>query len=104
MTYGDGVADVDVKALIEFHQRQAKLATLTAVHPRVPFGVVTFSRNGSGGVDFAEKPLLPDLWINSGFFVIEPRALDYIARDDEHWERGPMSGLARDGQLAAYKQ
>jgi glucose-1-phosphate cytidylyltransferase len=103
MTYGDGVGAVDITALVEFHRGHGKLATVTAAHPRVPFGVVTFARDGSGTVDFAEKPLVTDLWVNSGFFVLEPRALDYIARDDEHWERGPMADLARDGQLRAYK-
>ena len=103
MTYGDGVGNVDITALIDFHRRQGKLATLTAAHPRVAFGVVTFPRDGSGAVKFEEKPLLTDLWVNNGFFVLEPRALDYVTRDDEHWERGPLTGLARDEQLAAYK-
>jgi glucose-1-phosphate cytidylyltransferase len=103
MTYGDGVGDVDIRALVDLHRREGRLATLTAAHPRVPFGVVTFPANGSGAVGFAEKPILTDMWLNSGFFVLEPRALDYVERDDEHWERGPMTGLARDGQLAAYR-
>jgi glucose-1-phosphate cytidylyltransferase len=103
MTYGDGVADVDLTALVAFHRGQGKLATLTAVHPRLPFGVVTFGAGDGSAVGFAEKPLQADLWVNSGFFVLEPGALDYATRDDEHWERGPMAGLARDGQLAGYR-
>lgn len=103
MTYGDGVGNIDITALVAFHRREGRLATLTASHPRVPFGVVTFPQNGSSAVSFEEKPRLTSLWVNSGFFVLEPPALDYITRDDEHWERGPMAALARDGQLAAYK-
>jgi len=103
MTYGDGVGDVDIRALIAFHREQGRLATLTATHPRVPFGVVTFPADGSGAVQFAEKPRMTDVWVNSGFFVLEPRALDYITHDGEDWEREPMTGLARDGKLAAYQ-
>ena len=103
MTYGDGVADVDVTGLIDFHRRQRKLVTVTAVQPRLPFGVVTFSQNGSGKVSFQEKPRLPDLWVNSGFFVIEPGALDYIEGDSQVWEEAPLARLAGEGLLAAYK-
>jgi len=103
MTYGDGVSNLDIAKLIAFHRQQGKLVTLTAVHPRLPFGVVTFSRNGHSAVGFEEKPRLTDLWVNSGFFVIEPPALDYIEGDDQPWEQGPMTRLAREGQLAAYQ-
>jgi glucose-1-phosphate cytidylyltransferase len=103
MAYGDGVADLDVTGLIASHRSQGKLVTITAVQPKLPFGVVTFSENGRAGVGFREKPRMTDLWVNSGFFVIEPRALDYIDRDDEPWEVGPMTRLADSGQLAAFK-
>jgi glucose-1-phosphate cytidylyltransferase len=103
MTYGDGVADVDISRLIDFHRRQRKLVTVTAVQPRLPFGVVTFSQNGSGKVGFEEKPRLTDLWVNSGFFVIEPAALDYIEGDSQAWEEAPLARLADEGRLAAYK-
>ena len=102
MTYGDGVANVDLARLVDFHRRHAKLVTVTAVHPRLPFGVVTFSENGNHAVAFQEKPVHKDLWINSGFFVIEPAALDYID-DDEPWEQGPMTRLAGSGELTAFK-
>ncbi len=103
MTYGDGVADVDISALLEFHRLQRRLVTVTAVQPRVPFGVLTFSDNGHHAVSFEEKPRLKDIWVNSGFFVVEPTALDFIEGDDQPWEEGPLCRLAREGQLAAYK-
>jgi len=103
MTYGDAVADIDLSGLREFHRRQQKLVTVTAVQPRLPFGVLTFSSNGSGAVGFQEKPRLDDVWVNGGFFVIEPHALDYIDGDDQPWEESPMSRIAREGQLGAYK-
>jgi glucose-1-phosphate cytidylyltransferase len=104
MTYGDGVANVNISDLIDFHRREARLVTLTAVRPRLPFGVVTFTGNGSGhGVKFQEKPRLADIWVNSGFFVIEPRALDVIERDDQAWEGEPLTRLAVQGQVAGYR-
>lgn len=104
MTYGDGVADLDIRKLIAFHRSQGRLATVTAVEPHMPFGVLTFSDDDRhAALNFAEKPQLRGIWVNSGFFVMEPRALDYVKADDEPWEEGPMTGLARDGQLAAYK-
>lgn len=103
MTYGDGVADVDVRSLLDFHRRQAKLVTVTAAHPRLSFGVLTMSENGSRAVGFKEKPVQKDLWVNGGFFVIEPAALDYVTGDDEPWERGPMTRLAGRGELTAYR-
>jgi len=103
LTYADGVADVDVRKLIAFHRRQGRLATVTAVQPRLPYGVVTFSRNGSASVGFQEKPRLPDMWVNSGFFVVEPKAIDYVESDDQAWEAGPLTRLAAEGQLAGYR-
>jgi glucose-1-phosphate cytidylyltransferase len=102
LTYGDGVANIDITRLRQFHHEQGLLATVTAVHPRLPFGVVTFNGQGNA-VGFQEKPRLPDVWVNSGFFVLEPRALDYIERDDESWEEGPLTRLAAAGQLTAYR-
>lgn len=103
LTYGDGVADVDLAKLMAFHREQRKLVTVTAVQPSMPFGVITFSENGTGAVEFEEKPRLKDIWVNSGFFVVEPEALDYVSGDGEAWENGPMTRLAKEGQLAAYK-
>ncbi len=102
MTYSDGVADLDISRLIAFHRQHGLMATVTAVEPRLPFGVVRF-KDGSAAVGFEEKPRMEGLWVNSGFFVLEPRALNYIERDDEAWEEGPMSRLASVGQLAAFR-
>lgn len=102
MTYGDGVADVDITALVAFHRRHGKLVTVTAVQTQLPFGVVTFAADGAQA-GFEEKPRLQDLWVNSGFFVIEPAALALIDNDEQAWEAGPMSTVARQGQLAAYR-
>ena len=99
-TYGDGVADVDVKALIAFHRAQKTHATLTAVQPPGRFGALVL--NGNRIVDFQEKPKGDGGWINGGFFVLSPKVIGYIAGDATVWERDPMEGLARDGQLAAY--
>jgi hypothetical protein len=99
MTYGDGVADVDLKSLLEFHRAHRKLVTVTAVQPTLPFGVINFHTLAGGTVGFEEKPRLHAVWVNSGFFVIEPRALDVIGGDDEAWENGPLEHLAHDGQL-----
>jgi glucose-1-phosphate cytidylyltransferase len=103
MTYGDGVADVDLKALLDFHRTHRKLVTVTAVQPTLPFGVITFHTLGGGTVGFEEKPRLHAVWVNSGFFVIEPKALDAIDGDDTAWENEPLTKLAKDGQLAAFR-
>jgi glucose-1-phosphate cytidylyltransferase len=103
MTYGDGVADVNIAELIEVHRQRAALVTVTTLQPRLPFGLVTFTEDGRRVAGFQEKPRLETLWINGGFFVMEPAALDYIESDDQAWEECPMTRLARDGQLAAYQ-
>jgi len=102
MTYGDGVADVNIASLVDFHRGHGKLVTVTAVRPWLPFGVITFPSEGVT-VGFEEKPRLTDMWVNSGFFVIDPKALALIHADDQAWENGPMAELARAGQLAAYR-
>jgi glucose-1-phosphate cytidylyltransferase len=106
MTYGDGVADVDIGALIAFHREQGRLATLTAVHPPGRFGAFSMDAGESLVRHFAEKPTERGeggAWVNGGFFVVEPQALDYIEGDATVWERQPMEQLARSGQLAAYR-
>jgi glucose-1-phosphate cytidylyltransferase len=103
MTYGDGVGDVDINALIAFHKKQKKLATLTAVKPPGRFGAFTLEGNQQLISTFKEKPQGDGAWINGGFFVLEPGVIDYIADDKMTWEREPMENLARDGQLVAYK-
>ena len=103
MTYGDGVADVDVGKLIAFHQRHGKLATVTAVRPPARFGSLAFAPDqGSRVIDFAEKPTTGESWINGGYFIFEPAALDYIEGDATHLEKEPLERLAREGQLEAF--
>jgi glucose-1-phosphate cytidylyltransferase len=100
-TYGDGLADVDVTALIEFHRRQKTHATLTAVQPPGRFGVIHIEQDKIH--DFTEKPPGDGSWINGGFFVLEPDVFDLIDDDVTAWERGPLETLARTGQLSAFR-
>jgi glucose-1-phosphate cytidylyltransferase len=100
-TYGDGVGDVDVRASIAFHRRQGRDATVTAVRPPGRFGSLAIEEGTVRA--FREKPQGDGAWINGGFFVLEPRVIERIEGDDTLWERGPLDGLARDGQLAAYE-
>jgi glucose-1-phosphate cytidylyltransferase len=103
LTYGDGVADVDITRLIAFHRGHGGLATVTTVSPRLPFGLVTFAGDGQHVSGFEEKPRLPGVWVNSGFFVLEPAALNYIERDDQAWEEQPLARLAAEGHLTGYQ-
>ena len=100
-TYGDGLADVDIGALIAFHRQQKTHATLTAVQPPGRFGVIDIEEDKIR--DFAEKPPGDGSWINGGFFVLEPEIFDLIDDDATSWERGPMETLARSGQLSAFR-
>ncbi len=101
LTYGDGVANVDVRRLVEFHRSHGKLATVTAVRPPSRFG--SFVLDGGRIVEFVEKPQSGEGWINGGFFVLEPAVFDFIAGDETMWEREPMERLAAEGQLMAYQ-
>ena len=103
MTYGDGVADIDLSALLAFHEAQGKLATVTAVQPPGRFGALDLDDQGTSVRAFAEKPDGDGSWMNGGFFVLEPGALDYIEGDATLWEKEPLERLAHDGQLAAYR-
>jgi glucose-1-phosphate cytidylyltransferase len=100
-TYGDGVSNVDLAALLKFHRRHGKLATVTAVRPPARFGGLVF--DGDQVVEFTEKPQVGEGWINGGFFVLEPEVLEYIVGDETHWEREPLERLAAEGQLMAYR-
>jgi glucose-1-phosphate cytidylyltransferase len=102
LTYGDGVSNVDLAALLDFHDRGNRLMTLTAVQPEGRFGALVQSPDGLVS-DFKEKPVGDGAWINGGFFVCEPAVLDYIAGDATIFEREPMERLAADAQLAAYR-
>lgn len=101
MTYGDGVADVDISALIDFHHRHGGAATVTAVAPPGRFGAL--ARDGSRVSAFVEKPDGDGGSINGGFFVLSPQVLARISGDDTVWEEEPLGGLARDGELHAYE-
>jgi glucose-1-phosphate cytidylyltransferase len=101
-TYGDGVGDVDITALIEFHKRHGKLATLTATRPPGRYGALKFGENYIVE-NFQEKPDGDGSWINGGFFVLNPEVIDRIAGDHISWEEEPLKGLATDGELAAFK-
>ena len=101
LTYGDGVADVDIRALLKFHQTHGKLATVTTVRPPARFGGIVFE--GERVAEFTEKPQTGEGWINGGFFVLDRRVLAYIDGDPTLWEREPMERLASDGQLMAYR-
>ena len=101
VTYGDGVSDVDLTALLAFHKKHKRLVTVTAVRPPARFGLLVF--DGDLVTEFTEKPQIGEGWINGGFFVMEPGALDYIKGDESILERGPLEKLAKDGQLAAYR-
>lgn len=100
MTYGDGVADVDIGALVRFHKDHGKLATLTATQPAGRFGALELCADEVRS--FVEKPQGDGGWINGGFFVLSPQVLDYIAGDNTVWEGEPVERLAREGQLRAW--
>lgn len=100
-TYGDGVADIDVKALLEFHKSHGKLATMTATQPPGRFGSIDIL--GGAVKHFQEKPQGDGGWINGGFFVLNPRVIDYIDGDGCVWENEPLRQLVADNQLAAFQ-
>lgn len=99
-TYGDGVSDVDIGALIDFHRRERRLATLTAVRPPERFGVLEL--DGARVARFHEKPRGDGAWINGGYFVLSAGVFDYLDGDDCVWEREPLERLAAAGQLGAW--
>ena len=101
LTYGDGVADVDINQLLTHHRSYGRLATVTAVRPPARFGGIRF--DGDLVARFEEKPQTGEGWINGGFFILEPGVDDYIAGDDTIFEREPLEHLAEDGQLVAYR-
>ena len=101
LTYGDGVADIDVEALLAFHRSHGKLVTVSAVRPAARFGELEL--DGDSVVSFKEKPQLHEGWINGGYFVIEPGFFDLIDGDDTMLERAPLERAVKAGQLAAYR-
>ena len=101
MTYGDGIININLKNLLQFHHSHGKLATITAVQPLARFGKMVF--DGDKVIKFAEKPKIDDNWINGGFFILEPEVLNYIEDEGTHWEREPLERLTEAGQLMAYR-
>lgn len=102
LTYGDGVADVNIDDLLEFHKNHGKIATLTSVQPEGRFGALVLGTNDQVN-GFNEKPKGDGTWINGGFFVFQPEVFDYLIDDHTILERAPLENLARDGQLMSYK-
>jgi len=100
LTYGDGLADIDVAKSIEFHKRHGKLATMSAVQPGGRWGSLVM--DGDKVTAFREKPAGDGAWVNGGFFVLSPKVLDYIEGDQTVWEREPLERLAEEGNLRAY--
>jgi glucose-1-phosphate cytidylyltransferase len=102
-TYGDGVSNVDISALVEFHKQQNTLATLTAVQPPGRFGAIALAKEQTKITHFQEKPEGDGAWINGGFFVLNPQVIDFIENDSISWEKEPLQKLAHKEELAAYK-
>jgi glucose-1-phosphate cytidylyltransferase len=101
LTYGDGVSDVDINALIAFHDTHNRCATVTAIQPGARFGALEFE--GHRVKRFVEKPKGDGRWINGGFFVLESRAFDYLTNDETVWEQEPLRRLSEEGELIAYQ-
>jgi glucose-1-phosphate cytidylyltransferase len=104
LTYGDGVADININELIAFHKKHGKVATVTAIQPEARFGGMVLDKDGKV-VHFKEKPTGDGKWINGGFFVLKPSVFKYLEKDVEEvmWEDAPMEDLANNGQLIAYR-
>jgi glucose-1-phosphate cytidylyltransferase len=101
LTWGDGVADINLCDLLAFHRRHGKLATVTAVRPPARFGHLVMDTDRV--VEFSEKPQTSEGWINGAFFVLSPKVIDYIDNDQTQWEKEPLERLAAEGQLMAYR-
>jgi glucose-1-phosphate cytidylyltransferase len=100
-TYGDGVGDIDIGALLEFHIKEGRKATVTAVRPPTRFGALKIE--GNRAVEFLEKPQTEEGWISGGFFVLDPAVIDLVKDDMTIWEREPLETLAREGELSVYR-
>jgi glucose-1-phosphate cytidylyltransferase len=102
-TYGDGVGNVNINDLVAFHRKHGKIATMTAMLPPGRFGALQMEHNSDRVQSFREKPEGDGGWVNGGFFVLEPQAIDYVEGDPTVWEKEPLERLARDGQLHAFR-
>lgn len=103
LTYGDGVSDININKLLEFHKQNNKVATITAIQPGGRFGMLDIGEDDKSVNSFVEKSKEDGGWINGGFMVLEPKIFDYIEGDDTFLEKEPLQNLARDGLLNAYK-
>jgi glucose-1-phosphate cytidylyltransferase len=101
VTYGDGVGNINLRELLDFHRSHGKLATVTAVHPPARFGELLINEDSTAG--FSEKPQTGEGWINGGFLIFEPPVLEYLSGDDSVMEKDALENLALDGQLVAYR-
>jgi len=101
-TYGDGLGNVNIESLIKFHASHNKLATVTAVKPPGRFGILSINEN-QDVTEFNEKPEYQNTWINGGFFILNPNAIDYIENDDTSWEEQPLREITKQNELAAFK-
>jgi glucose-1-phosphate cytidylyltransferase len=102
LTYGDGVSNVNIQELLDFHKKNKKYCTVTAVQPTGRFGVLNISVENEVH-SFFEKPKGDGAWINGGFFICEPQIFNYLSGDSTVWENEPMEQIAKDGQMCAYK-
>jgi len=100
-TYGDGLSDISMRNLIDFHKNQKTLCTVTSVQPPGRFGALNIEKNKI--IKFQEKPIGDGSWINGGYFVLEPNVFDYIENDETIWEKKPLETLAKESQLSAYR-
>jgi len=101
LTYGDTVNDLNIEELIKFHKKESRLATVTSCIPPEKYGVLEIKENKV--ISFKEKPPMEEVWVNGGFFVLEPQVFDYLQNDSTIWEKEPMEGLVENNQLSAYK-
>ena len=101
LTYGDTVNNVNIEELIRFHKKENRLATVTSCIPPQKYGVLEIKENKV--ISFKEKPPMEEVWVNGGFFVLEPQVFDYLQNDSTIWEKEPMEGLVKNNQLSAYK-
>ena len=101
LTYGDTVNNVNIEELIRFHKKENRLATVTSCIPPQKYGVLEIKENKV--ISFKEKPPMEEVWVNGGFFVLEPQIFEYLENDSTIWEKEPMEGLVKNNQLSAYK-
>ena len=103
MTYGDGVSDINITEELDFHKKNGFLATMAAMQPPARFGAFSLHDGDPKVSDFQEKPKGDGAWVNGGFFVLEPKVIEYVDSDLEPWEQRPLQHLAEDGQLGAFR-